>query len=162
FRAGARYFAAMRGPGARCGRLGGSIERAAARIALNPGSGYLHDHPGHLRLDIRRLEVYIHDMDRTKAIASTARMLLEHCMCHKTRMAARSVTRAYDDALRSTGLRATQIAVLAAVGASGALSIQALARSMAMDRTTLTRNLRPLEDRGLVTLAPEARFRSRM
>ena len=83
-------------------------------------------------------------------------------MCHKARMAARTVTRAYDDALRTTGLRATQLAVLAAVGARGALSIKSLADSLGMERTTLTRNLRPLEERGYVVLAPEARHRSRM
>ncbi|HEY7580632.1 MAG TPA: MarR family winged helix-turn-helix transcriptional regulator [Acetobacteraceae bacterium] len=77
-------------------------------------------------------------------------------------MAARAITRTYDDALRSTGLRATQISVLAAVGARGALSIQSLAESLEMDRTTLTRNLRPLEDRGYVVVAPEGRHRSRM
>ncbi|HEX6120319.1 MAG TPA: MarR family transcriptional regulator [Dongiaceae bacterium] len=77
-------------------------------------------------------------------------------------MAARAITRAYDDALRSTGLRATQISVLAAVGARGALSIQSLADSLEMDRTTLTRNLRPLEDKGYVLLAPERRHRSRV
>ena len=83
-------------------------------------------------------------------------------MCHKARMAARAVTRAYDEALRATGLRATQLAVLAAVGARGAVSIKALADSMGMERTTLTRNLRPLEEKGYVVLAPEARHRSRM
>ena len=83
-------------------------------------------------------------------------------MCHKTRMAARAITRTYDDALRSTGLRATQLSVLAAVGARGALSIQSLADSLEMDRTTLTRNLRPLEDKGYVLLAPERRHRSRV
>jgi DNA-binding MarR family transcriptional regulator len=83
-------------------------------------------------------------------------------MCHKTRMAARAITRTYDVALRSTGLRATQLSVLAAVGARGALSIQSLADSLEMDRTTLTRNLRPLEDRGYVLLAPERRHRSRV
>ncbi len=77
-------------------------------------------------------------------------------------MAARTVTRAYDEALRATGLRATQVSVLAAVGASGALSIKSLADSLGMDRTTLTRNLRPLEDRGYVFLAVERRHRSRM
>jgi DNA-binding MarR family transcriptional regulator len=76
-------------------------------------------------------------------------------------MAARAITRRYDDALRATGLRATQISVLAAVGARGALSIKALADSLAMERSTLTRNLRPLEDKGYVVLAPEARHRSR-
>ena len=77
-------------------------------------------------------------------------------------MAARAITRVYDDALRSTGLRATQISVLAAIGARGALSIKSLADSLAMERTTLTRNLRPLEERGYVALAPEGRHRSRV
>jgi DNA-binding MarR family transcriptional regulator len=104
----------------------------------------------------------MHDMTSNSNAARTAQTLLDTCMCHKARMAARSITRAYDDALRSTGLRATQVSVLAAVGARGALSIQSLADSLAMDRTTLTRNLRPLEDRSYVELAPERRHRSRM
>jgi DNA-binding MarR family transcriptional regulator len=91
-----------------------------------------------------------------------AQTLLDTCMCHKARMAARAITRRYDDALRATGLRATQISVLAAVGARGALSIKSLADSLAMERSTLTRNLRPLEEKGYVALAPEARHRSRM
>jgi len=77
-------------------------------------------------------------------------------------MAARIVTRAYDDALRAMGLRATQVSVLAAVGARGALSIKSLADTLQMERTTLTRNLRPLEERGFVVLAPERRYRSRI
>jgi len=77
-------------------------------------------------------------------------------------MAARVVTRAYDDALRAMGLRATQISVLAAVGARGALSIKSLADTLQMERTTLTRNLRPLEECGYVFLAPERRYRSRV
>ena len=96
------------------------------------------------------------------ATARLAQHLLDTCMCHKSRMAARAITRAYDDALRKTGLRATQLSVLAAVGSRGALSIQSLADVLGMDRTTLTRNLRPLEDKGLVLLAPEARHRARM
>jgi DNA-binding MarR family transcriptional regulator len=104
----------------------------------------------------------MHVMSNDTTAMRLAQTLLDTCMCHKTRMAARSITRAYDDALRSTGLRATQISVLAAVGARGALSIQSLAEFLGMDRTTLTRNLRPLEERGLVILAPEARHRSRM
>lgn len=88
--------------------------------------------------------------------------LLDTCMCHKARMAARAITRAYDEALRPTGLRATQVSVLAAVGARGALSITSLAEELEMERTTLTRNLRPLEEQGLVALAPEARHRSRV
>jgi DNA-binding MarR family transcriptional regulator len=101
-------------------------------------------------------------MSPDTATTRIAQSLLDSCMCHKTRMAARAITRAYDDALRQTGLRATQVSVLAAVAARGALSIQSLADSLGMDRTTLTRNLRPLEDKGLVILAPEARHRSRV
>ena len=100
---------------------------------------------------------------RKKAVdASLPQMLLDTCMCHKARMAARVVTRAYDDALRPTGLRATQVSVLAAVGARGALSIKSLADALHMERSTLTRNLRPLEKRGYVELAPERRYRSRV
>ena len=73
----------------------------------------------------------MHVMSNDTTAMRLAQTLLDTCMCHKTRMAARSITRAYDDALRSTGLRATQISVLAAVGARGALSIQSLADSSA-------------------------------
>lgn len=101
-------------------------------------------------------------MTSNLAVSRLAQTLLDTCMCHRTRMAARAITRAYDDALRPTGLRATQVSVLAAVGARGALSIKSLADSLEMERTTLTRNLRPLEERGYVLLAPERRHRSRM
>jgi DNA-binding MarR family transcriptional regulator len=104
----------------------------------------------------------MHIMITQRDIADLAQTLLDTCLCHNVRMASRVVSRTYDEALRSTGLRATQIAVLAAVGARGALSIKSLADSLEMERTTLTRNLRPLEEQGLVAIAPEARHRSRM
>jgi len=104
----------------------------------------------------------MHDMRKKATAASLPQMLLDACMCHKARMAARVVTRAYDDALRPTRLRATQVSVLAAVGARGALSIKSLADTLQMERSTLTRNLRPLEKRGYVELAPERRYRSRV
>ena len=87
---------------------------------------------------------------------------VESCACHKVRMAARAVTRAYDDALRPVGLRATQLTVLVAVGKDISISITALAKLMEMDRTTLTRNLRPLEKQGLIAVGPEGWRRSRM
>jgi len=106
--------------------------------------------------------VHIHVMSRRAVNTTLLETLLDTCMCHKARMAARVVTRAYDDALRAMGLRATQISVLAAVGARGALSIKSLADTLQMERTTLTRNLRPLAERGYVLLAPEGRYRSRV
>jgi DNA-binding MarR family transcriptional regulator len=92
----------------------------------------------------------------------TERIYVDSCACHKVRMAARAITRAYDDALRPVGLRATQLAVLVAIANEGTMSITALAKSMAMDRTTLTRNSRPLEKAGLIAIGPEGWRRSRM
>lgn len=87
--------------------------------------------------------------------------MVNACVCHKVRCAARAVTRIYDAALRPTGLRATQLLVLVAISAEGALSITALADYMGMDRSTLTRNLRPLVKEGLVSLGLEGWRRSR-
>ena len=89
------------------------------------------------------------------------REVIENCVCHRTRMAARAVTRLYDDALRSVGLRATQLAVLVAAGADDVVSITALAKLMGMDRSTLTRNLAPLEREGLIRVGNEGWRRSR-
>jgi DNA-binding MarR family transcriptional regulator len=86
----------------------------------------------------------------------------ETCMCHKVRYAARAVTRAYDNALRPAGLRATQLSVLVAIAGEDAVSIAALAEYMGMDRSTLTRNLQPLISDNLVVLGAEGWRRSRM
>ena len=91
----------------------------------------------------------------------TEREVIENCACYRIRTAARVVTRAYDEALRPVGLRATQLSVLLAVAAEDAMSITALAKFMGMDRSTLTRNLRPLEKEGLITLGDEGWRRSR-
>jgi DNA-binding MarR family transcriptional regulator len=111
-------------------------------------------------VDVPLNNVHIHEMNRPK-LAAAARTVTETCLCHRARMAARAVTRGYDDALRETGLRATQLAVLAAIAAKGALSIKSLADDLGMDRTTLTRNLRPLEDLGYVAIGAEHRHRAR-
>src|SRR5215470_12825992 len=104
----------------------------------------------------------MHDSRRRRALSAPR---VEHdlnaCVCNKTRIAARLVTRLYDEALRPTGLRATQFAVLVALDGDGAMSIAALAKLMAMDRSTLTRNLRPLETGGLVARGDEGWRRSR-
>jgi len=97
----------------------------------------------------------------TRAGVTNEREVLENCACHRVRTAARAVTRAYDDALRPVGLRATQLAVLVAAAADDALSITALAKLMGMDRSTLARNLRPLETAGLVAVGLEGWRRSR-
>jgi DNA-binding MarR family transcriptional regulator len=87
--------------------------------------------------------------------------LISDCACLKVRTASRAVTRFYDDAFRPIGLRATQLTVLVAVTFGEAVSIAWLSRLLGMDRSTLTRNLRPLEQKGLVALGPEGHHRSR-
>jgi DNA-binding MarR family transcriptional regulator len=89
------------------------------------------------------------------------RRMIETCACHKIRMAARAVTRAYDDALRPVGLRVTQVSLLAAIAVEGAMSITSLARFIGMDRSTLTRNLAPLEKEGLLAVGNEGWRRRR-
>lgn len=91
----------------------------------------------------------------------TEREVADKCMCSKVRCAARAVTRVYDTSMRPSGLRATQMSVLVAIAAEGAMSITALAEYLGMDRSTLTRNLRPLENNGLVSLGSEGWRRSR-
>ena len=76
-------------------------------------------------------------------------------------MASRAVTRLYDDMLRPVGLRATQLVLLVAIGSGEAVSITALAKFIGMDRSTLTRNLAPLERDGLVRVGNEGWRRSR-
>jgi DNA-binding MarR family transcriptional regulator len=87
--------------------------------------------------------------------------VIESCACHKVRMAARVVTRTYDEALRPTGLRATQLAVLVAVALADAISITSLAKALGMDRSSLTRTLGPIEKDGLVVRSTEGWRRSR-
>jgi DNA-binding MarR family transcriptional regulator len=85
----------------------------------------------------------------TKAIASHGSRGFE-CVCGNARMAARALTSIYDDALQPAGLRASQLAVLWAVIALPGRTVKSLAGTIAMDATTLTRNLRLLERDALI------------
>lgn len=78
--------------------------------------------------------------------------MLAACSCTRARTAARLITRAYDEALRPVGLTASQLAVLAAVDAVEVASIASLSKRLFMDRTTLSRNLKPLFALGLVAM----------
>ena len=75
---------------------------------------------------------------------------IQRCVCANLRMATRLVTQRYDDALRPVGLRIMQFTLLARLHAAGRLTMTELAESAALDRTTLTRNLKPLIERGYV------------
>jgi DNA-binding MarR family transcriptional regulator len=72
------------------------------------------------------------------------------CACATLRKASRAVTQLYDEALRPSGLRATQLPLLVAAQLLGGVAVTRLARELGLDRTTLTRNLRPLVRRNLL------------
>jgi DNA-binding MarR family transcriptional regulator len=102
----------------------------------------------------------------------------EDCNCLAVRQAARHITQFYDQWLAPSGLRTTQFSILAKLRRMGPMTINELAAEMVMDRTTLGRNILPLERDGLiaveqgrhdrrskelrVTEAGEASFRSAM
>jgi len=108
-------------------------------------------------------------------MATTASLEPDVCNCLAARQAARHITQFYDQYLASSGLRTTQFSILAKLRRLGPMTINRLAREMVMDRTTLGRNILPLERDGLiaveqgssdrrskelrVTKAGEARFR---
>ena len=81
------------------------------------------------------------------------------CNCLALRQATRHVTQFYDGHLASTGLRTTQFSILAKLIRLGPLTINALAERMVMDRTTLGRNIQPLEREGLIVTKPGAHDR---
>src|SRR5580704_13606335 len=74
------------------------------------------------------------------------------CNCLAARQAARHITQFYDQLLAPSGLRSTQFSILAKLRRLGPMTINVLAGDMVMDRTTLGRNIRPLERDGLIAV----------
>lgn len=75
------------------------------------------------------------------------------CTCFRVRGAARRVTQIYTRHLAPTGLKISQFSLLGFVIANGPVSITGLSDLLATDRTTLTRNLRPLLASGIIERA---------
>ena len=78
------------------------------------------------------------------------------CNCFAVRSAARHVTQLYDQLLAPSGLRATQFSILAKLDRLGPMTINALAEAMVTDRTTLGRNIKPLQRDGLISIEASA------
>lgn len=88
--------------------------------------------------------------------------LYKECFSLALRRAGRAVSRRYDEALLPLDLNNGQFSMLALIAGMGPVRIQTLADMLAMDRTTVTAALKPLERRGLVrvqTSAEDARVR---
>ena len=76
----------------------------------------------------------------------------ESCACLNVRKAARAITQLFDEVLQPTGLRSTQFPLLVVVARLREAPVTQLSRELVMDRTTLARNLKPLESQGLLTI----------
>jgi DNA-binding MarR family transcriptional regulator len=74
------------------------------------------------------------------------------CNCLALRQAARQVTQFYARFLGPSGVRTTQYSILAKLKRNGPMTVNALAADLVMDRTTLGRNILPLQRDGLIAV----------
>jgi len=93
---------------------------------------------------------------RVVTITSVTHHIRDTCLCLHIQRAARAVGRRYDDVLRPMQLTNGQFSLLVSLNRAEPPSIGSVAALLAMDRTTLTANLKPLERRGLVKVAVDA------
>jgi DNA-binding MarR family transcriptional regulator len=77
----------------------------------------------------------------------------DHCLCLATQRAARALARRFDDAFRPLELTSGQFSLLMSLNREVPASISKVAAFLAMDRTTLTANLKPLIKRRLAEVA---------
>ena len=83
-------------------------------------------------------------------MSGMAKLGVRDCNCNALRRAARRISNFYDSELAASGLRATQFAILASINDVGEATASAIAERLELDRTTMGRNLRPLEREGLI------------
>ena len=94
-------------------------------------------------------------MSNTRAVPfETTLHVRDHCLCLHTQRAARALARRFDQALRPLDLTIGQFSILVALNRPEQASMGAVAARLAMDRTTLTAALKPLERRGIVASSP--------
>jgi len=89
----------------------------------------------------------------------TTCFIRDACLCLASQRAARALSRLFDEALKPAGLTSGQFSLLTSLNRPEPPSIGSVATLLAMDRTTLTANLKPLERRGLVRVEPDPKDR---
>lgn len=105
--------------------------------------------------------VYTLLMTRKTLINKLKKDVAGVCVCRKSRETARKISRIYDDRLQPAGIKATQFTMLAAISLQGNATLTELAETLGMDRTTLSRNLKPLERNDLIEVSAEGYRRAR-
>jgi DNA-binding MarR family transcriptional regulator len=91
--------------------------------------------------------VHIHNMSEALDFS-----VHKNCVCFNLRRVTRVVTQFFDAEMRRHGIRSTQGSILAALHSTGTSNMAELGEILGMERTTLLRNLRPLQRDGLVTV----------
>jgi DNA-binding MarR family transcriptional regulator len=82
----------------------------------------------------------------------TTLLVRDTCLCLHLQRAARALARRFDDALRPLGLTNGQFSLMMSLNRPEPAGMAAVASLLAMDRTTLTAALKPLERRGLIDI----------
>jgi DNA-binding MarR family transcriptional regulator len=100
-------------------------------------------------------------MSQIKSNSNKRSENVQNCTCFNLRKTTRAVTQLFDEALKPCGLYATQFTLLAAVSSKENVTITELSKALVMDRTTLTRNLKPLQNSGWVEVLPGEDKRTR-
>ena len=98
----------------------------------------------------------------TERLTKICRKIEDSCMGMRVRRAARAVGNFYDLHLKSVGLKGTQFTLLNAIFLNPSITITQLADLLLLNRTTLNRNLKPLERQGLIRISPGEDHRTRI
>lgn len=85
----------------------------------------------------------------------TADLIVRTCLCQRIQRAGRIIGRRFDEAFRSLGINNWQFSVLVALRQLRSPTIGELAETLGMDRTTLTKNLKPLSRRELLRVSTD-------
>jgi DNA-binding MarR family transcriptional regulator len=99
-------------------------------------------------IDLAHFGVYLHFMPETLDMSA-----MENCVCFNLRMVTRIVTKFFDAEMRRHGIRPTQGTILLSLNGKSSWTMAELSDWLGMDRTTLVRNLQPLQRDGLVEAA---------
>ena len=94
------------------------------------------------------------DKQNTKLDLEQCMDIGQTCAVFNLRKASRVVTQLYEEIMKPSGILPTQFTLLVASRAWGPITISSMAEALVMDRTTLTRNLKPLEREGLLSVSP--------
>ena len=90
---------------------------------------------------------------------ATTLHIRDHCLCLHAQRAARTLSRRFDEAMRPVGITSGQFSLLNGLNRPEPPTIGAVANLLAMDRSTVTANLKPLERMGAVVMAVDGKDR---